>query len=194
MRIIAGRFKGRPLTAPKSRDIRPTSDRLREAMFDILSHRFPESLEGARVLDLFAGTGALGLEALSRGAATALFVDSGAEARALIRSNVEALACGGITRIFRADAAKLGKAPAGPAFSLVFVDPPYELGLAGPTLSGLVAGGWLAKGAMIVVEEALKAEIVAPSALTRFDERPYGDTKISLFVHDLGELATGEAR
>jgi 16S rRNA (guanine966-N2)-methyltransferase len=194
MRIIAGRFKGRSLSAPKSRDIRPTSDRLREAMFDILSHRFPEALEGARVLDLFAGTGALGLEALSRGAATALFVDNGAEARALIRGNVEALACGGITRIFRADAAKLGKAPAGPAFTLVFLDPPYELGLATPTLKALVAGGWLAKEAMIVVEEALKAEVAAPSGLTRLEERSYGDTKITLFVHDLGGTATGEAR
>ena len=193
MRIIAGRFKGRPLSAPKSREIRPTSDRLREAMFDILSHRFPEALEGARALDLFAGTGALGLEALSRGAATCLFVDNGAEARALIRANVEALACGGITRIFRADAAKLGKAPAGPAFGLVFLDPPYELGLANPALAALVAGGWLAANAMIVVEEAVKTEIVAPAGLTRLEDRAYGDTKITLFVHDLGEHATGEA-
>ena len=194
MRIIAGRFKGRPLSAPKSREIRPTSDRLREAMFDILSHRFPEALDGARVLDLFAGTGALGLEALSRGAATALFVDNGAEARALIRGNVEALACGGVTRIFRADASKLGKAPAGPAFTLVFLDPPYELGLANPTLNALVTGGWLARNAMVVVEESLKAEVAAPATLTKLEERPYGDTKITLFIHDLGEHATGEAR
>ena len=193
MRIIAGRFKGRPLLAPKSRDIRPTSDRLREAMFDILSHRFPQALEGARVLDLFAGTGALGLEALSRGAATALFVDNGAEARALIRGNVEALACGGITRIFRADASRLGKAPGGPPFGLAFLDPPYDLGLAGPTLNALVSGGWLASGAMIVVEEAAKAEVTAPPALSRLDERVYGETKITLFVHDRNEEATGES-
>ena len=146
------------------------------------------------MIDLFAGTGALGLEALSRGAATALFVDNGAEARALIRANVEALACGGNTRIFRADAAKLGKAPAGPAFTLAFLDPPYESGLANPTLAGLVAGEWLAKGALIVVEDAVKAQIAAPSALTRLDERAYGDTKITLFVHDDGEEVTGEAR
>ena len=132
MRIVAGRFKGRALAAPKSRDVRPTSDRLREALFDILAHRFSDNLEGARVLDLFAGTGALGLEALSRGAASALFVDNGAEARALIRENVEALALGGLTRIFRADATRLGKAPAGPAFTLAFLDPPYSLGLASP--------------------------------------------------------------
>jgi 16S rRNA (guanine966-N2)-methyltransferase len=193
MRIVAGRFKGRPLIAPKSRDIRPTSDRLREAMFDILSHRFPEALDGARVLDLFAGTGALGLEALSRGAATALFVDSGAEARALIRGNVEALACGGVTRIFRADASRLGKAPMGSPFGLVFLDPPYGLGLTNPTLKALVAGRWLAEGATIVVEEGAKAELMAPSALTRLDERLYGDTKITLFVHEFVAEATGES-
>ena len=162
-------------------------------MFDILSHRFPEALEAARVLDLFAGTGALGLEALSRGAATALFVDNGAEARALIRGNVEALACGGITRIFRADAAKLGKAPAGPAFTLVFLDPPYELGLANPALKALVAGSWLAAGAMIVVEEEAAAEITAPAALTRLDTRRYGDAQLALFTHGSADEATGGA-
>src|SRR5277367_1180189 len=114
MRIIAGRLKGRVLQAPASRLIRPTSERLRESIFDILSHRFENAVEGARVVDLFAGSGALGFEALSRGAQTALFVDNGAEARALLRANVEALALGGVTRIWRADASRLGAAPAGP--------------------------------------------------------------------------------
>src|SRR5437763_4951718 len=102
MRVVGGRLGGRTLLAPASRAIRPTSDRLREALFDILGARYAGRLAGARVLDLFAGSGALGIEALSRGAAFALFVDNGAEARALLRGNVEALALGGVTRIWRA--------------------------------------------------------------------------------------------
>ena len=117
MRIVGGRLKGRVLSAPASRAIRPTSERLRELIFDILEHRFPGHIEGARVVDLFAGTGALAIEALSRGARFALFVDNGAEARALLRANVEALALGGVTRIWRADATKLGAAPAGGPFA-----------------------------------------------------------------------------
>ena len=108
MRIVGGRLKGRVLTAPSSHAIRPTSERLRESIFDILEHRFPGHIEGARVVDLFAGSGALAIEALSRGARFALFVDNGAEARAVIRANVEALALGGVTRIWRADATRLG--------------------------------------------------------------------------------------
>ena len=194
MRIVAGRFKGRALAAPKSRAIRPTSDRLREAIFDILEHRFGDQLDGARVVDLFAGTGALGLEALSRGAASALFIDNGVEARALIRENVEALALGGVTRIFRADAAKLGKAPAGPAFTLAFVDPPYGQSLSGPALTGLVAGRWLAPGALVVVEEAAEAEIAAPPELGPLDERRYGDAKLAIFAYMQDEEATGGGR
>src|SRR6202789_2589509 len=156
MRIVGGRLKGRALLAPPSRAIRPTSERLRESIFDILEHRFPGQIEGARVVDLFAGTGALAIEALSRGAKAALFVDNGAEARALLRANVEAFALGGVTRIWRADATLLGKAPAGPPFTLAFLDPPYEKGLAGPALTGLVEGGWLASGALVVVEESVE--------------------------------------
>jgi 16S rRNA (guanine966-N2)-methyltransferase len=178
MRIVGGRLRGRVLHAPASRAIRPTSERLRESIFDILTHRYPDLLEGARVVDLFAGSGALGFEALSRGAAFALFVDDGAEARALLRGNVETLSLGGITRIWRADAAKLGNAPAGAPFTLAFLDPPYGKGLAGPALAALAAGGWLAEGALCVVEEAAKAEIVAPERFEAEDERTYGDTKI----------------
>jgi 16S rRNA (guanine966-N2)-methyltransferase len=192
MRIVAGRFKGRALAAPKSPDIRPTSDRLREALFDILSHRFADELEGARVLDLFAGTGALALEALSRGAATALFVDSGVEARALIRENVEALGLGGVTRIFRADATKLGKAPVGPPFTLAFLDPPYGRSLVGPALASLVAGGWLAEGALVVVEVEAAGEIVAPPEFEPLDERRYGDTRLAIYVYPAPKDATGE--
>src|SRR5215210_181925 len=106
MRVVGGRLKGRNLAAPASRDIRPTADRLRESLFNILIHAYGDPVEGARVLDLFAGTGALGLEALSRGAAFAQFVEDGAEARALIRGNVDALGLGGASRIYRRDATK----------------------------------------------------------------------------------------
>ena len=181
MRIVGGRLKGRVLSAPVSRAIRPTSERLRESIFDILEHRFPGNTEGARVVDLFAGTGALAIEALSRGARFALFVDNGAEARALLRANVEALALVGVTRIWRADATRLGSAPAGGPFALAFLDPPYGQGLAGPALSSLVKGGWLEPDALCVVEEDSKADIAAPAGLERVDERVYGDTKIAIF-------------
>ena len=125
MRIVGGRLRGRALSAPKSQAIRPTADRLRESLFNILAHGYGDPVSGARVLDLFAGTGALGLEAISRGAAFALFVDDGAEARALLRANVEALGLGGVTRIFRRDATKLGPAHPVEPFALVFLDPPY---------------------------------------------------------------------
>jgi len=178
MRIVGGRLRGRVLNAPASRAIRPTSERLRESIFDILAHRYADRLEGARVVDLFAGSGALGFEALSRGASFALFIDDGAEARALLRGNVEAFGLGGVTRIRRADAAKLGKAPAGAPFTLAFLDPPYGKGLAGPALAALAAGGWLAEGALCVVEEAAKAEVAAPEGFGVEDERTYGDTKV----------------
>jgi 16S rRNA (guanine966-N2)-methyltransferase len=181
MRIVGGRLRGRTLDAPASRDIRPTSDRLRESLFDVLTHRYPQTLEGTRVLDLFAGSGALGIEAISRGAAFALFVDAGAQARALIRGNVEALALGGVTRIWRADASRLGHAPAGPPFDLAFLDPPYNQGLATPALAALVAGGWLSAHALAVVEEHAKAEVAAPDGLSLRDERVYGDTKLAFY-------------
>ena len=183
MRIVGGRLRGRLLEAPASRAIRPTSERLRELIFDILIHRHAGVVEGARVVDLFAGSGALGIEALSRGAKFALFVDNGPEARALLRANVEVFALGGVTRIWRADATLLGKAPAGPPFTLAFLDPPYEKGLAGPALAGLVEGGWLASGALVVVEESAEAEIGAPTALRIVDERVYGETKVVFLAY-----------
>src|ERR1700674_1875004 len=159
MRIVGGRFRGRTLLAPKSQAIRPTADRLRESVFNILMHAYGDPVTGARVLDLFAGTGALGIEAISRGAAFCLLVDDGAEARALIRQNVDTLGLGMVTRVFRRDATKLGPAHPVEPFGLVFLDPTYRKGLAEPALAALRDGGWLTPDALVVVEEAADAEI-----------------------------------
>ncbi len=177
MRIVGGKFRGRTLTGPKSQAIRPTSDRLRESLFNILLHAHGDPVTGARVLDLFAGTGALGFEAMSRGASFALLVDDGAEARALIRENVEALGLGGSTRIFRRDATKLGDVHPNDPFSLVFLDPPYGRGLGGQALASARAGGWLTRDALIVVEEAAAA-FAAPEGFTEIERRRYDDTEI----------------
>jgi 16S rRNA (guanine966-N2)-methyltransferase len=176
MRIVGGRLRGRKLAAPKSQAVRPTSDRLRESLFNILIHAYGDPVTGARVLDLFAGTGALGLEAMSRGADYSLFVDDGAEARALIRENVEALGLGGTTRIFRRDASKLGPAHPVEPFSLVFLDPPYGQDLAETALSSARAGGWLAPEALIVVEESAAAAFKPPEGFEEIERRAYGDT------------------
>ncbi|MPZ59411.1 MAG: 16S rRNA (guanine(966)-N(2))-methyltransferase RsmD [Rhizobiales bacterium] len=177
MRIVGGRLRGRTLTAPKTQAIRPTTDRLREALFNILVHGYGDPLTGARVLDLFAGTGALGLEALSRGAAFTLFVDDGAEARALLRANVEALGLGGVSRIFRRDATRLGPVHPLEPFSLVFADPPYGRGLAEQALASAYDGGWLTPDALLVVEETADAGFAAPAGLSEFERRRYDDTE-----------------
>lgn len=179
MRIVGGRFRGRSLAGPTGRAIRPTSDRLRETIFNILDHAYDEAVAGARVIDLFAGTGALGFEALSRGATEALFVDEGTEARALLRANMEALGVAGIARIFRRDATKLGSAPGKP-FSLAFLDPPYGRGLVGPALDSLDRGGWLAPGSLCVVEESAEAELAIPAAFAELDRRMVGDTALRI--------------
>src|SRR6201989_3251390 len=157
MRVVGGRLKGRNIAAPTSRDIRPTADRLRESVFNILVHAYDDPIDGARVLDLFAGTGALGIEAVSRGAAFVLFVDNGAEARALLRNNVEALGLGGVTKVYRRDATDPGPAHPMQPFSLAFLDPPYGKRLAEKALGSLRDGEWLTAGAMLVVEEAKAA-------------------------------------
>src|SRR5258705_9288690 len=171
MRIVGGRLRGRALAAPKSQRIRPTADRLREALFNILMHAYENPIAGARVLALFAGPGALGLEAVSRGAAFALFVDEEAEARALMRQNVEALGLAAATRIFRRDATKLGPAHPVEPFSLVFLDPPYGKGLAAQALGSARAGSWLAPDALIVVEDAGGAAFAAPDGFTDGERR-----------------------
>jgi len=178
MRIVAGRLRGRNLIAPKSLAIRPTADRLREALFNILAHAYGDPVSGARVLDLFAGTGALGLEAVSRGAAFALFIDDGAEARALIRGNVETLGLGGVTKIFRRDATKLGDSSGAGQFSLAFLDPPYGKGLAELSLASARDGGWLVPEALVLVEEAVEAKFTAPEGFDELERRAYDDTEL----------------
>jgi 16S rRNA (guanine966-N2)-methyltransferase len=177
MRVVGGSLRGRALAAPKSQTIRPTADRLREALFNILIHAYDNPLAGARVLDLFAGTGALGIEALSRGAAFTLFVDDGAEARALMRENVATLGLGGTSRIFRRDATKLGPAHPVEPFALAFLDPPYGKGLAEQALISARTGGWLVPDALIVVEEATKAKFTAPEGFAELERRGYDDTE-----------------
>ena len=178
MRITGGRFGGRILKAPASRAIRPSADRLRESLFNTLIHRPESPLEGADAIDLFAGTGALGLEALSRGAAYVLFVDNGVEARALLRANVEALGVAGITRIFRRDATRLGDAPDPGRFRLAFLDPPYGRGLASGALRALRDGRWLRDGALATIEESAEAAVDLPDGFTCEERRVYGDTQV----------------
>jgi 16S rRNA (guanine966-N2)-methyltransferase len=178
MRVVGGSLRGRTLAAPKSQSIRPTADRLRESLFNILIHAYGDPITGARALDLFAGTGALGIEALSRGAAFTLFVDDGAEARALLRENVATLGLGGTSRIFRRDATKLGPAHPVEPFALAFLDPPYGKGLAEQALASARAGGWLKPDALIVVEEAAKGKFAAPEGFAEIERRPYDDTEL----------------
>ncbi len=203
MRVTGGKLGGRRLVAPDDARVRPTSDRTRQAIFNILEHRdfgIGFTLENAAVADLFAGTGALGIEALSRGARYCLFVDESAESRALQRENVEALGLTGVTKIWRRDATDLGplgggalprevgtgsrqatrpnKNPAGGPFDLVFLDPPYRKNLIPLVLKSLRDGGWLTKHALLVVESS-KGENFAADGFHRLDTRDYGDTEIT---------------
>ena len=179
MRVVGGRLKGRNLASPISHDIRPTADRLRESLFNILIHAYDNPIREARVLDLFAGTGALGIEAISRGAAFALFVDNGTEARALLRNNVESLGLGGVTKVYRRDATNLGPAHPMEPFSLVLLDPPYAKQLAEKALASLRDGGWLTPNALLVVEEAKVAEFAAPDGFEELERRAYDDTEFT---------------
>ena len=178
MRIVGGRLRGRTLQGPSTQAIRPTSDRLRESLFNILAHVYADPVAEARVIDMFAGTGALGLEALSRGARFALLVDDGAAARVLIRANVESLGLGGQTKIFRCDATRMGLAPPGERFTLVFLDPPYGRNLAGAALQVLRDGQWLAPGALVVVEEARSIALAAPAGYAMIETRDFGETQL----------------
>ncbi|MFT3986038.1 16S rRNA (guanine(966)-N(2))-methyltransferase RsmD [Aestuariivirga sp.] len=185
MRIVGGTFKGRTLAAPSDQSTRPTSDRVREAMFNILSHGIDGlTPDGARVMDLFAGTGALGLEALSRGARFCQFVDEGTEARGLVRRNADALGVIGQVKIWRRDATKLGPCAPQTPFDLVFCDPPYGKGLGEGALASLVEGQWLSSGAVVVLEEKADAQVSDVAGLTLIDTRIYGDTQVRFYRAD----------
>ena len=176
MRIVGGEFRGRTLAAPGSDRIRPTTDRTREALFNILEHRFAGRLQGARVLDLFSGTGALGLEALSRGASHCLFIEESVEGRGLLRTNIENLGLQGRTKIFRRDATKMGDVGTIQPFHFLFADPPYRKGLGEFALKSAREGGWLVPGALCIVEEAADAAFDPGREFPVVDERHYGDT------------------
>ncbi len=193
MRVVAGKLRGRALATPDDQRIRPTSDRVREAMFNILAHGIDDfTLEGARVLDLFAGTGALGIEALSRGARACVFVEEDPGARGLIRRNIEAFGLTGVTHVYRRDATDLGDSGNRDPFTLVLLDPPYAKGLGERALTAAANGGWLATNAVIVLEERAGSAIALPDGFTVFDQRTWGDT-MALFARFAGTAGAAGA-
>lgn len=183
MRITGGSLGGRSLKAPADMRVRPTADKTRQAIFNILRHHDfgGFALEGARAIDLFAGTGALGIEALSHGAAYCLFVDDDATSRALARENIEALALTGVSKIWRRDATQLGPVTGAPC-TLAFLDPPYRKGLIAPALGSLRDGGWLTREAVIVCEAAGDEDIPQEDGFVLHETRPYGDSKVAFLT------------
>ncbi len=182
MRIVGGTLKGRTIRTPDSRDTRPTSDRARESIFNILAHAdWAPPLDGARVIDTFAGSGALGFEAMSRGGAFCLFVETEATARGCIRDNVEAFQLFGNTRLHRRSAIDLGAKPAGlgAPFDLVFMDPPYAHGLVPPALAQLLSGQWITPDALVVAETGSNEPAPETPGWTLLDERTYGAARVS---------------
>lgn len=181
MRIVSGSLKGRAIVTPPGQATRPTSDRARQAVFNILEHAaWSPGVRDARVIDLFAGSGALGFEAISRGAAFCLFVETGEAARGAIRENIDAYGLFGATRIHRRDATDLGPRPAsaGDAFDIAFLDPPYRQGLGEKALASLAAEGWLKPGALAVFERAVDEPAVEIPGFTLLDERDYGAARV----------------
>ena len=182
MRIVAGKFKGRDIKGPASGATRPTSDRVRESIFNILAHGIEGfELEDVRVMDLFAGTGALGLEAISRGAKYCCFVEEDAGARGVIRSNADACGAIGQTRIWRRDATDLGPCAPQTPYGLVFADPPYGKGLGENAIASVLKGGWMAAGGVVVLEETARIVVTEVVGLALLDAREYGDTQVRFF-------------
>jgi len=183
MRIVGGKYRGRNISAPPGAVARPTTDRVRESIFSILTSRDDIDFENARVIDLFAGSGALGIEALSRGAPICFFIEEDASARGAIRENVDSLGLIGQTRIHRRSALKLGNKPSGHGepFTLAFLDPPYDKELASIAMASLHDGCWLASGALLVVEQAKKEKAPNLESFHQVDHRIYGDTQIGFF-------------
>lgn len=191
MRIVAGSLKGRAIVAPEGQGTRPTSDRARQAVFNVLEHAgWGQPLDGARVIDLYAGSGALGFEAISRGASFCLFVETDDGARGAIRENAEAFGLFGRTRVHRRSATDLGVRPgsAGEAFDIAFLDPPYRQGLGEQTLARLAEGGWLKPGALIVFERGSDEPEIETPGYERLDARDYGAARV-LFLRTLPEGA-----
>jgi 16S rRNA (guanine966-N2)-methyltransferase len=183
MRVVGGSLRGRALSTPTDARTRPTSDRVREAVFNILAHGAASlSFDGARVIDLFAGTGALGIEAISRGAAFALFIEEDPQARAVIRTNVEAFGLTGQTKIFRRDATELGLAMQLGQYDIAFLDPPYGQGLGERALTSLAGGAWLTPGARIVLEERRDVAVSLPPGYELIETRTWGDTQVVFAV------------
>jgi len=181
VRIVAGKFRGAQIEAPKGLTTRPTSDRVRQALFNVLEHGAPRvDFDGARVLDLFAGSGALGLEALSRGARYCLFIEDDAPARAAIRRNVEARGLTGVTKIWRRDATRLGDAGTLAPFQVIFCDPPYGKGLGEQALVEAFNKRWTEQGTVAVLEERADVEITWPRGFEEIDRRRYGETQIAI--------------
>ena len=181
MRIVGGSLRGRALASPKSPDIRPTTDRTRESLFNILSHAYPEVLDGGRVMDCFAGTGAVGLEALSRGASQALFVENSVEGRGLLRTNIETFGLGGRARIFRRDATDLGPVGTMEPFDFLFADPPYGRGLGEKALDAADKGGWLKPDALVILEEHAGVEPDIGLPFQILERREFGDTSMHFY-------------
>jgi 16S rRNA (guanine966-N2)-methyltransferase len=178
MRIVAGKYRGRNLVTPDNREIRPTTDRVRESLFSILESGYSQYLSNTRTLDLFAGTGALGLEAISRGVEFAVFVESSQQGINLIRKNIELLGAGDQTKVIRSDAALLGPVGSLQPFNLVFADPPYNKGNADKALDCLINDGWLCQDALIIIEESADSPPPQLAHCRILDERKFGDTKI----------------
>jgi 16S rRNA (guanine966-N2)-methyltransferase len=181
MRIVSGEFRGKAIVTPAGDRTRPTSDRARQAVFNILEHAaWSPGVRDLRVIDLFAGSGALGFEALSRGAAFCLFVETDEAARGAIRENVDAMGLFGRTRVHRRDATDLGVRPGadGPAFDLAFLDPPYGKGLGEKALARLAAGGWLAPGAVVMFERGADEPDFEAEGYDKLDARDYGAARV----------------
>ncbi len=181
VRIVGGKFAGRTLFAPVGQSVRPTSDRVRESLFNILTSREQQFWVNKRILDLFAGTGALGIEALSRGAKAAVFVENSVEGRGVLQKNIEAFDLQSIGRILRRDATKLGNIGTMLPFDVIFVDPPYGHCLGERAFVEALRGGWAKADALFVLEEKKEAMIHLPNLFFLDDERFYGETVIRLY-------------
>jgi 16S rRNA (guanine966-N2)-methyltransferase len=181
VRIVGGEFRGRSLAAPKSNAIRPTADRTRESLFNILSHAYPEAMDGTRMMDIFAGTGAVGLEAASRGCRHVLFVESSVEGRGLLWENIDALGLHGRTRMLRRDATDLGSVGNLEPFHVLFADPPYGQGLGEKAFAAAAEGGWLVPGALAILEERADVVVSPPAAYVFLEVRTFGDSKMHFY-------------